>query len=205
MQGERKLWGLVIFIQLACGQTGREFGTKQAGAAGGVSGWSGAAAGGKSGALGVGGHANTGTSGSSADDGPAGSGGDVLPGMCVVDLDCASQPHVRAGAPAKCSQGKCSIPASSCEEGYGHCSDSELEFCETSLTTVSDCGSCGQCLPQRVAAVHGREMRQHVPFRQARYLRGHVCRQGVGLSELRSLRRVVSIAKRRCYLQQGGL
>lgn len=135
MQGKR-LGGLAIFLQLACsGRPVRDFGTGEAGSGGANTG--GAAVDGRGGALGSGGRG-----------GSLGSGGSAAgAGMCAVDLECASQPHVRAGAPAKCTNGKCSIPESSCETGFGHCSSSEVEFCETSLTTTANCGGCGKACP----------------------------------------------------------
>ncbi len=47
----------------------------------------------------------------------------------------------RSNATATCSSGTCSI--SSCNGGYGDCDASDGNGCETSLHTLTDCGSCG--------------------------------------------------------------
>jgi len=134
MQGGRSLWGLALFAQLACGGgSPREFGRGAAGAGGAVVGAA-AGSGGKS----------AGGSGESSGRDNAGAGGAARLGMCASAADCAALPHVREGAQAECNAGKCSVPASSCEKGYGHCTSSDLEFCETSLDTATDCGACGK-------------------------------------------------------------
>ncbi|HET7546027.1 MAG TPA: hypothetical protein VFK05_39430 [Polyangiaceae bacterium] len=163
MQGGRSLWWLALFLQLACGSSARDFGRAAAGSnAGGASASAGAAAaaGGKgsSGGSNAGGaaHANGGSSagasaGASADAGAAsgagGASGAASLSKCSSAADCAALPHVRAGAPTDCIDGKCSIPASSCALGFGHCSASDSEFCETDLGTAANCGACGNSCP----------------------------------------------------------
>jgi len=140
MQGGQRLWGLVIFVQLGCSGAVRDFEATSAGAsAGGAS-----AAGANANGGGTSGRSGTvGQSGASN----GGDAGDGSPEMCTSALDCASRPHVRAGAPTACSAGKCSIPESSCESGFGHCSASDTEFCETDLTSAENCGACAKKCP----------------------------------------------------------
>ncbi|HEY0463298.1 MAG TPA: hypothetical protein VGC79_03775, partial [Polyangiaceae bacterium] len=92
-----------------------------------------------------GGFAASGHDGVGPNGGGNAGGGDRPPGStCLTDLDCASLPHVRPAAPVQCSLGKCVIPLGSCAEGFGHCSASDLDVCETSLSTASNCGACGK-------------------------------------------------------------
>jgi hypothetical protein len=46
-----------------------------------------------------------------------------------------------ANAIAECSQGVCAIKA--CFNGFDDCDEEDVNGCETSLNTLSDCGSCG--------------------------------------------------------------
>jgi len=57
--------------------------------------------------------------------------------------DCGScgTPCSRAHATASCAGGSCHIQ--SCDSGWGDCDGNDSNGCETSLTTLSNCGSCG--------------------------------------------------------------
>ena len=68
---------------------------------------------------------------------------DTGPTNCVTAADCVG-PHVRAGAPVSCMQGRCIVPDTSCITGWGHCTSNDLEYCETDLTSPSHCGTCTQ-------------------------------------------------------------
>src|SRR5690606_7950931 len=51
-----------------------------------------------------------------------------------------------SNATGTCASGTCQI--ASCNPGYGDCDSSPANGCETSLTTNSNCGSCGiACAP----------------------------------------------------------
>ena len=68
-------------------------------------------------------------------------------GVCTHD--CTSLPHVSGGA--TCTAGACEVPAASCQSGFGHCSSTPDDGCETDLSGTSHCGSCtnmcGAALP----------------------------------------------------------
>ena len=162
MQGGRRLLCLAIFLQLACSSPPRQFSHASAGtSAGGTSASSASAGSGAAGRSSTGGSSSIGNGGSSASAGSGedvgagntsttagnGTGGAAPAGMCAAASDCAALPHVRQGAPTACNAGHCAIPASSCEAGYGHCTSSDLEFCETNLNTATDCGTCGKKCP----------------------------------------------------------
>src|SRR6478736_2047784 len=146
MQGGTFVWGLIALFPLACGShvPHREFKTDSGGISSG-----GTAVGGArqstGGAAVTAGTANRGGAGGAG--GMNASSGATGSTMCTSDVECAAQPHVRASAPAHCSAGKCLIPPASCEDGFGHCSASEDEFCETDLRTPTRCGSCDNACP----------------------------------------------------------
>jgi len=71
---------------------------------------------------------------------------DTGPTNCVTEADCVG-PHVRTGAPVSCMAGRCIVPDTSCLTGWGHCTNNDLEFCETDLTSPSHCGMCTQVCP----------------------------------------------------------
>jgi hypothetical protein len=56
--------------------------------------------------------------------------------------DCAMLPHVASATGVTCSSGICSIPATSCEMGYAHCTSNPQDGCETSLSSSQSCGTC---------------------------------------------------------------
>ncbi len=56
--------------------------------------------------------------------------------------DCAMLPHVGTATGITCSSGMCSIPASSCQMGYAHCTSNPQDGCETSLASAQSCGTC---------------------------------------------------------------
>lgn len=76
-----------------------------------------------------------------ATDGPCGAPDD--PRNCgSCGHDCTRLANVRVGASVQCVAGKCVVPAAACTEGYGHCTTSADDGCETSLTRAQSCGGC---------------------------------------------------------------
>jgi hypothetical protein len=63
-------------------------------------------------------------------------------GGCAID--CASLPNVRPGAPVECRNGQCYIPALSCVQGFGHCSNRPEDGCEADFSSITSCGRCGK-------------------------------------------------------------
>jgi hypothetical protein len=91
-------------------------------------------------------------------DGPCGSAGD--PRNCgTCGHDCTKLANVSPGAPVTCQGGHCSIPASSCAIGYGHCGASPADNgCETNITVPQSCG-CTPCLPGQTCQQSGASFR----------------------------------------------
>jgi len=62
--------------------------------------------------------------------------------------DCTALPNVNASATGiKCTAGKCGIPPAACISGYGHCSATPQDGCETDLTSTTNCNTCGTKCP----------------------------------------------------------
>ena len=85
-----------------------------------------------------------GTGGSAPDaSAEAGCGSPDDPRNCgTCGHDCTGLANVRVGASVQCQAGKCVIPAAACVDGYGHCTASADDGCETSLTRAQSCGTC---------------------------------------------------------------
>ena len=76
----------------------------------------------------------------------------VMPDASTPDLptcpaDCTQLPHVRPGAFVSCVAGSCQFSSDACEVGYHHCGGDSNAGCETKLSTMSDCGYCGDLCP----------------------------------------------------------
>ncbi len=60
--------------------------------------------------------------------------------------DCTALPHV--SGPVTCgASGQCAFALSSCAPGWTHCSTNPDQGCETSISTTSNCGACGNGCP----------------------------------------------------------
>jgi hypothetical protein len=87
-------------------------------------------------------------------DGPIADLSDGISG-CMLDL-CRNLAHVAPGAPVECRSGQCSIPPSSCEVGFAHCTSDPMDGCETNLSRAETCGSCTvRCTDQMRCVAQG--------------------------------------------------
>jgi len=59
--------------------------------------------------------------------------------------DCSALPHV--SGPTTCNAGVCSVPATSCANGWMHCSSTANAGCETDISSPTTCGNCATTCP----------------------------------------------------------
>lgn len=156
------------------GSTGSSTGGSSGGGAGGTDAGGGSSSGGVTGTGGIGSGGVTGSGGAvTATGGATGSGAtsstggqgttiqDAGPkctptellcnGVCVADdirncgvcgHDCSSLTNVTGTV--TCSSGVCTYGAGACKAGFANCSSNPDTGCETSITSKTDCGACGQ-------------------------------------------------------------
>jgi hypothetical protein len=67
----------------------------------------------------------------------------VMPDVGGCPVDCATLPHVRAGAAVSCINGVCTFYYGTCDPGFAHCSTAPNVGCETDLSMSPNCGGCG--------------------------------------------------------------
>jgi hypothetical protein len=60
--------------------------------------------------------------------------------------DCTSLANVKPGS-VQCRAGKCLAPAEGCVAGHGHCTANPDDICETDLSAIANCGTCGNNCP----------------------------------------------------------
>jgi hypothetical protein len=69
--------------------------------------------------------------------------------------DCTQLPNVKPGATVTCQSGHCSIPATSCTTGHGHCGSSPADNgCEIDISLPATCG-CSACGSGQVCNASG--------------------------------------------------
>src|SRR5690606_26619667 len=59
----------------------------------------------------------------------------------LTDCGSCDAPCARVNASESCASGTCMIAA--CDSGFANCDGQDTNGCETSLTTLTSCGTCG--------------------------------------------------------------
>jgi alpha-tubulin suppressor-like RCC1 family protein len=98
----------------------------------------------------------------STDGGPCAASELLCGGICVANdvsncgacgNDCTTR---HATSSPTCASGQCAFPGLACAAGWGHCTTSASDGCETDLTTAEHCGSCSvACTAPPVCAASG--------------------------------------------------